>query len=73
MNDIQSGAEETLSLANGCDLHPLGLDEKSLRGCAIAHWSSDDTCYGETESIAVFELDGRFLVVAEWGDTTGHG
>ena len=68
---LQQNAAATFDSANNCSDHPLGLDWSELEGHAIAYWDNGED---EFASIAVFGLpDGRFCVIEESSDYSGHG
>ena len=71
--------------ANGCSEHSLDLDEDCATAitiigggqCGCSPWNLEyDTCgsYCDTESFAIGILpSGRFAVVYESSDSSGHG
>jgi len=78
--------QEVFEQASGCGDHPLTITAAeingaetilALGGCGCRGLSPNyDTCgsYCDTESFAVAKLpDGRYVVIHESSDTTGHG
>ena len=71
--EIQELAKEVFDGANSCDEHKTNLSWISLAGKAIAAYMEYGDC-SESNGVAVFKMDdGKFCVVEQWEDTTGHG
>lgn len=71
--EIQDFAFQVFAGAEACDEHQTGLEWGDLKGRAIASFYEHGD-YSESSGVAVFKLDdGRFCVIREWEDTTGHG
>lgn len=71
--EIQELAKEVFDGAESCDEHKTNLSWFSLAGKAIAAYMEHGD-YSESNGVAVFKMDdGRFCVVEQWEDTTGHG
>lgn len=79
-------ANEVFEKADQCDDHPLKIDKAllvdmetvlAMGKCGCNEYNTEyETCnsYCDSTSFAVAKLqNGQYLVVSEWGDSTGHG
>lgn len=69
--EIQELAYAVFSGAEACEEHKTGIPWSDLDGRAIAAYMDYED---GSSGVAIFALaDGRFCVVRQWEDTTGHG